>query len=73
MAPASLPRDARTGNYEEVAHEKPSADGGTDALSDVKPKSHDGYFDLHKQRSDFKRWGGRRTFEPDEPTQCTIA
>jgi hypothetical protein len=53
------PSDPVTGRNQDVAHDIPLADGGTNELDNYGPRPHGEHVDDHKQKGDFKRWGRR--------------
>ncbi|HWL92724.1 MAG TPA: RHS repeat-associated core domain-containing protein, partial [Phycisphaerae bacterium] len=52
------PKDKK-GNNQDVHHKKPEADGGTDDVDNVEPKTRKKHVEHHKKKGDFKRWGKR--------------
>jgi hypothetical protein len=53
------PRDPATGRYQDVAHIKAIADGGTHTLDNVRPLPRAEHIAEHKAAGDFPRWGRR--------------
>lgn len=52
------PKDSK-GKNKDVHHKKPKADGGSDNLRNIEPRSRTEHLKLHKDRGDFQRWGKR--------------
>jgi len=54
---------------QDVSHEKPLADGGTNDVDNLSPKPHEDHMREHMDRGDFKRWGGRAGPDRNEGTE----
>ena len=54
------PRDPATGQNLDVTHNKALADGGSNSLTNIKPKLRKVHVEEHMGRGDFKRWAKRR-------------
>ena len=53
------PSDPATGYNQDVSHDVPLADGGTNDLSNISPLPHADHVQIHVTSGDFKRWGAR--------------
>jgi len=58
------PTAPETGNDMHVSHEEPLADGGTDHVSNIRPRTQKDHVDLHKEYEDFARWAKRKGQNP---------
>jgi|WetSurMetagenome_2_1015567.scaffolds.fasta_scaffold00004_20 RHS repeat-associated protein len=57
------PKDPETGRNMVAHHKKALADGGSDAGSNIAPKTNKEHVQGHVENGDFKRWGKRRKEE----------
>lgn len=53
------PKDPDTGRNQDVSHIKPLADGGTNDVSNIEPKTRAEHTKEHQSNGDFQRWGRR--------------
>lgn len=53
------PKDPATGWNQDVSHKQPLADGGTNKVCNIEPKTRKEHISEHVERGDFKRWGAR--------------
>jgi hypothetical protein len=65
------PRDPKTGRYQDVAHFRARADGGSDDPDNYRPLPHDEHVQEHKANGDFSRWarqgGSKGSVSPGTP------
>jgi hypothetical protein len=54
------PKDTKTGRYQDVAHIRARADGGSDDPENIRPLPHDEHVREHMERGDYGRWARRR-------------
>jgi RHS repeat-associated protein len=53
------PKDPVTGRNQDLHHDKPLADGGTNKVENVRPMTRADHTEHHRQAGDFRRWGSR--------------
>lgn len=58
------PKDPDTGRNQDVSHIKPLADGGTNDVGNIEPKTRAEHTKEHQQNGDFQRWGRRSAPKP---------
>ncbi len=54
-----VPLDAARGRFQDMAHIKALADGGTNAAGNLKPQEHGEHMAEHMANGDFARWASR--------------
>ncbi len=54
-----VPFDAARGRFQDMAHIKALADGGTNAAANLKPQEHGEHMAEHVANGDFVRWASR--------------
>lgn len=53
------PKDPNTGRNQDLHHIKPLAEGGSNAVDNVEPRTRAEHVDIHRENGDFRRWGAR--------------